>query len=175
MFQVFEIINYFFFKFSIKLLLHGIRHNKGLLYLCKYYYCMYKLSIHTVGSARSRTRSRLLRRQGHAAGCHAALAAQGGEAGQLPGAGRLQPGEGGEGDPRALAPVHVRAEDAGGQAEPEPRAQRVQHTDGDGRGQGGTLQGGPVVQHLGPHQGLPGRAAAQPRPGRLQRRKRRQY
>jgi len=114
-------------------------------------------------------------RQRHAAGVYPALEAQGREARQLPGPGRLQPGKGRESDPRTLAAVHVRAQDADGQAEPEPGAQRVQHTDGDGRGQGGSLQSGPVVQHIRPHQGIPGRTAAEPRPRRLQRRKRRQY
>lgn len=114
----------------------------------------------------------LLYRQRHTAGVYTALEAQGGEVRQLPRTGRLQPGKGREGDPRTLAAVHVRTENAGGQAEPEPGAQRVQHPDGYGSGQGGALQGSPVVQHIRPHQGIPGRPAAQPRPRRLQRRKR---
>lgn len=109
-------------------------------------------------------------RQGHAAGGDAALEAQGRAAGQLPGAGRLQPGAGRAGDARTFARVHVRAEDAAGQTEPEPGAERVQHPDGAGRRQGGPLPGRPVVQHLGQDQGVPGRPAAQPGPGRLQRR-----
>lgn len=114
-------------------------------------------------------------RQRHTAGVYPALEAQGSEARQLSGTRRLQPGKSREGDPRTLAAVHVRTENASGQAEPEPGAQRVQHPDGDGRGQGGALQGSPVVQHIRPHQGIPGRTVAEPRSGRLQRRKRRQY